>query len=188
MNKEENREQAAEAAAAEHDENNQEQTASEAEATPEAPAQEEAPSAEQELAVWKDKYLRLHAEFDNFRKRSHQEPADLRANAGAGVIKDLLPVVDDFDRAIAANADNEDIDAVKEGFVLIQQKMLNLLQQKGLTPMDSLGKPFDVDEHEALTQIPAPTEDQKGKVVDVSEKGYLLNDRILRYAKVVVGQ
>ena len=169
MNKEENREQAAEAAAAEHDENNQEQTASEAEATPEAPAQE-------------------HAEFDNFRKRSHKEKADLIANAGAGVIKDLLPVVDDFDRAIAANADNQDIDAVKEGFVLIQQKMLNLLQQKGLTPMDSLGKPFDVDEHEALTQIPAPTEDQKGKVVDVIEKGYLLNDRILRYAKVVVGQ
>ena len=96
--------------------------------------------------------------------------------------------MDDFDRAIAANADNQDIDAVKEGFVLIQQKMLNLLQQKGLTPMDSLGKPFDVDEHEALTQIPAPTEDQKGKVVDVIEKGYLLNDRILRYAKVVVGQ
>lgn len=196
MNKDEHLEQEAGQQAAEQDLNN---TTPEAENTSEAEAQnaegekaeataEETPSPEAELAVWKDKYLRLHAEFDNFRKRSHKEKADLIANASAGMIKEMLPVIDDFDRAIAANESNEDLAAVKEGFGLIQHKMLHILSQKGLTPMDSKGKPFNVDEHEALTQIPAPSEDLKGKVVDVIEKGYLLNDRILRYAKVVVGQ
>lgn len=141
-----------------------------------------------EVALWKDKYMRLHAEFDNFRKRTIKERGDLLRTASGDVIKAILPVLDDFDRAIAANAADEDLANVKEGFQLIHQKLFNVLSQQGLEPMDSKGKPFDVDEHEALTQIPAPEEDLKGKVVDVVEKGYRLNDAILRYAKVVVGQ
>lgn len=160
----------------------------EVEVTTEESEEAEAPDPAQELAVWKDKYLRLHAEFDNFRKRSHREKADLISNAGAGVLKDMLPALDDFERAMAANTTNDDIDAVKEGFELIHGKLLNTLKAKGLQPMDSKGKTFDVEEHEAITQIPAPSEDMKGKVVDVVESGYTLNDRILRYAKVVVGQ
>lgn len=167
----------------------QEAQASEEDPTPETEPQEEAtPTPEEEVAAWKDKYMRLHAEFDNFRKRTIREKGDIIRGASSELIANLLPVLDDFDRAIAANEDNEDIVAVKEGFNLIHHKLYNQLQQKGLKPMDSKGKAFDVDEHEALTQIPAPSDDLKGKVVDVVEKGYLLNDRILRYAKVVVGQ
>lgn len=146
------------------------------------------PSPEEEVAAWKDKYMRLHAEFDNFRKRTIRERSDLIKGASSELIENLIPVLDDFDRAMAANEDNDDLEAVKEGFKLIHHKLYHQLQQKGLKPMDSKGKAFDVDEHEALTQIPAPSEDLKGKVVEVVEKGYLLNDRILRYAKVVVGQ
>lgn len=168
-----------------------EETSTQAEATEvtqEDVPQDETPDPAQELAVWKDKYLRLHAEFDNFRKRSHREKADLISNAGAGVIKDMLPTLDDFDRAMTANTSNDDIVAVKQGFELIHGKLLGMLKTKGLQPMDSKGKTFDTEEHEAITQIPAPTDDLKGKVVDVVESGYTLNDRILRYAKVVVGQ
>ncbi len=135
-----------------------------------------------------NKYLRLYSEFENFRRRTAKEKLDLLKNAGSDVVKELLPVVDDLDRAIAANENNEDPVALKEGFELISQKLLRVLGQQGLKPMDSMGKDFDTEYHEAITNIPAPSEDMKGKVVDVAEKGYFYNDNILRYAKVIVGQ
>jgi len=134
-----------------------------------------------------DKYLRLYSDFDNFRKRKAKEFSDIVLTAGKELITDLLPVLDDFERALQAmkehNADEESI----KGTELIYNKLFNLLKQRGLTPMDSMGKAFDTDWHEAITNIPAPSKDLKGKVVDVVQKGYLLNDKIIRYAKVVVG-
>ncbi|MEM7161425.1 MAG: nucleotide exchange factor GrpE [Bacteroidota bacterium] len=135
-----------------------------------------------------DKYLRLYSEFENFRKRNAKERIDLIATASGGVIKNLLPVIDDFDRAIKANDESEDTVALKEGFSLIRQKMMNILTQEGLKPMESINSVFDTDLHEAITQIPAPSDDLKGKVVDVVEKGYYLNEKVLRFAKVVIGQ
>jgi len=135
-----------------------------------------------------DKYLRLYSEFENFRKRNAKERIDLIATAGGGVIKNLLPVIDDFDRAIKANDESEDKKALKEGFTLIRQKMMNILSNEGLEVMDSVNTVFNTDLHEAITQIPAPSEDMKGKVVDVVEKGYYLNEKVLRFAKVVIGQ
>lgn len=158
--------------------------------TPEAPAKEESPEDKlrREAADWRDKYMRLAAEFDNFRKRSIKERADYIAAASADTIKELLPVLDDFDRAIKANESVEDLGVVKEGFVLIHQKMYKRLESKGLKPLDAVGKPFDTDFHEAITQIPAPTEELKGKVVDEVEKGYSLHDKVIRFSKVVIGQ
>lgn len=144
--------------------------------------------AQNETAEWKDKYTRLYAEFDNFRRRTSKERIDLIKNAGKDVLVDLLPLIDDFDRAVNAANDAESIDGVVEGYALIQQKFYKALESKGVKPMNSIGEPFDVEFHEAITNIPAPTEDQKGKVVDVVEKGYFMNDQVLRYAKVVVGQ
>ncbi|MCT4583141.1 MAG: nucleotide exchange factor GrpE [Flavobacteriales bacterium] len=135
-----------------------------------------------------DKFLRLFSDFDNFRKRSAKEKLEITKTASAGVIKDLLSVVDDFDRAIENNEKSEDIDAIKEGFSLIHNKFYNILKNKGLAEVEAKGETFDVDKHEAITQIPAPTEDQKGKVVDVIEKGYALNETIIRFPKVIVGQ
>ncbi len=135
-----------------------------------------------------NKYLRLYSEFENFRRRTAKEKLDALKNAGSDVVKELLPVVDDLDRAIAANENNDDPVALREGFGLISQKLLRILGQQGLKPMDSIGKDFDTEYHEAITNIPAPSEDMKGKVVDVAEKGYFYNDNILRYAKVIVGQ
>ena len=141
-----------------------------------------------ELAEMKNKYVRLHAEFDNFRKRNARERVELIKNASQSVLSEMLPVLDDFDRAAKANEDNDDIKAVKEGFHLIHNKMFKVLEANGLKPMDAMGKAFDTDVHEAITQIPAPSKKMRGKVVDVIEKGYMLNDSVLRYAKVVVGQ
>lgn len=135
-----------------------------------------------------DKFLRLFSDFDNFRKRSAKEKLDITKTASSGVIKDLLSVVDDFDRAIENNEKSEDIDAIKEGFTLIHNKFYSILKNKGLAAVDAKGETFDVDKHEAITQIPAPTEDMKGKVVDVIEKGYALNETIIRFPKVIVGQ
>lgn len=142
----------------------------------------------QELAEWKDKYTRLFAEFDNFRKRTMKERIDLLSGATSDVIKELLPVIDDFDRALKANDSVEDLNVIKEGFVLIHNKLYKKLESKGLKPIEAQGKPFDTDFHEAITSIPAPTEDLKGKVVDEVEKGYTLNDKVLRFSKVVIGQ
>lgn len=134
-----------------------------------------------------DKYLRLYSDFDNFRKRKAKEFSEIVLTASRDLVTDLLPILDDFERAIQAmnelHADEESI----KGTELIYNKLYNLLKQRGLTPMDSMGKEFDTDWHEAITKIPAPSKDLKGKVVDVIQKGYLLNDKIIRYAKVVVG-
>lgn len=143
---------------------------------------------EEKLDEANNKYLRLYSDFENFRKRNAKERIELIGNASAGLMKDLLPVIDDLERAIVNNENNEDIVSVKEGFKLIHDKFNHILVQKGLKNMDSVGTPFNTDLHEAITNIPAPTEDLKGKVVDVAEKGYYLNDKVLRFAKVIVGQ
>ena len=135
-----------------------------------------------------EKFVRLYSEFDNFRKRTAKEKIEITKTASENVLRDLLPVLDDLERAIANNGSVEDPEALKEGFGLIQNKLFKNLEVKGLKRMESHGETFDVDKHEALTNIPAPSDDMKGKVVDVVEKGYLLNDKVIRFAKVVVGQ
>jgi molecular chaperone GrpE len=141
----------------------------------------------EELALANDKYLRLYAEFDNFRRRTSKERVELLQTAGKETIVAMLPVLDDFERAEKALETSTDVNAVKEGVALIQNKLNNILSQKGLKPMQSIGQPFDPDLHEAITNIPAPTDDMKGKVIDEMEKGYYLNDNVIRFAKVIVG-
>jgi molecular chaperone GrpE len=140
------------------------------------------------VAELNDKYLRLYSDFDNYRKRTMKEKAELIMSASSGVMKDLLPVLDDFERAIVSNQKVEDATALKEGFQLIYNKFKNTLHAKGLKPMESKGENFDLDLHEAITNIPVEDEAMKGKVIDEVEKGYYLNEKVLRYAKVVVGQ
>ena len=135
-----------------------------------------------------DKYLRLYAEFDNFRKRTAKERLDLIQLAGADTLRSILPAVDDMQRAIANNDTVDDIDVVKEGFRIIEQKMISILAAQGLKPMDVKGQAFDPELHEAITKAPAPSPDLKGKVIDVIENGYTINDKVIRYAKVVVGE
>jgi molecular chaperone GrpE len=141
----------------------------------------------EEVAALNDKYLRLFAEFDNYKRRTQKERVELLQTAGKDIIVSLLPVLDDFDRANKATENATDINAIREGIVLVHSKLKNILQQKGLKEMESINTPFDTDNHEALTKIPAPTEDMKGKVMDELEKGYTLNDKVIRFAKVVVG-
>jgi len=140
-----------------------------------------------ELDELRDKYVRLYADFDNFRKRNAKEKIELIQTASKDVIKELLPVIDDFERAQKALETSNDIKAVKEGMSLIYQKLLNNLSSKGLKPMDSVGKDFDVSLHEAVTEVPT-TPEKEGKVIDELEKGYYLNDKIIRFAKVIVGK
>jgi len=135
-----------------------------------------------------DKYLRLSAEYDNYRKRTLKEKMELTKSAGASVILALLPVIDDFDRALAHLDDAKDLDAVKEGILLIYSKFKEFLAQQGVTEIEATNKDFDTDLHEAITKIPAPSEEMKGKVIDTVEKGYKLNDKVIRFAKVVVGE
>ncbi len=135
-----------------------------------------------------DKFVRLYAEFDNYRRRTNKERIDLIGSASAGVIKDMIPVLDDFDRAVLNNEKSDDIKAVKEGFLLVATKFRGILEGKGLKQMKSKGEAFDSEFHEAIANIPAPEKKLKGKVVDDVEKGYLLNDKVVRFAKVVVGQ
>jgi len=144
--------------------------------------------AERKLAEVNDKYLRLYSDFENFRKRTAKEKIDLITNGGEGIIKEMLSVLDDFERAIQANSKSEDIEGLKEGFNLIYNKLLKTLSNKGLKPMLSTGEDFNPDLQEAVTKFPAPDESQKGKVIDTMEKGYYLNDKVIRYAKVVVGE
>ncbi|MEX8548115.1 MAG: nucleotide exchange factor GrpE [Mucilaginibacter sp.] len=141
----------------------------------------------EELALANDKFLRLYAEFDNYKRRTSKERVELLQTAGKEVLVSLLPVLDDFERASRAIENAKDVSAVKEGISLVQNKFKNLLAQKGLKEMASKGQPFDPEIHEAVTNIPAPNESLKGKVVDVLEEGYLLNDKVIRFAKVVVG-
>ncbi|MBN4077619.1 nucleotide exchange factor GrpE [bacterium AH-315-C20] len=143
---------------------------------------------EMEYAELKDKYLRLYSDFDNYRKRTIKESAEIRSRASGDVMKELLSVLDDFDRAIDNNEKTEDPNLIKEGFKLIQTKLMNTLVAKGLEWMDAKGEKFDPEKHEAITQIPVEKKKDKGKVMDVIERGYNLNGKPLRYAKVVVGQ
>lgn len=141
------------------------------------------------LAEQNDKYLRLFSEFDNYRKRTSKERLELSDAVAGNVITDLLPVVDDFDRAFKAmEAKSDEEKSMLEGFTLIYNKFKNILSKRGLEPMKAVGENFDTDFHEALTNIPAPEEKLKGKVVDEIEKGYLFKGKVIRFAKVVVGQ
>lgn len=144
----------------------------------------------EELSIEKsemhDRYLRLYSEFDNYRKRTNKDKIELIKNASEEMIRAILPVVDDFERAIKTADNIEGSEAIKEGVLLIYSKLMTILKQKGLSPIESIGKPFDTDFHEAITNIPATDESQKGNVVDEIQKGYLLNEKIIRHAKVVV--
>jgi len=142
----------------------------------------------QELAEAKDKYLRLVAEFDNFRRRNAKERVDLIQTAGKDIVQSLLVVLDDTDRASKQMETSTDIETTKEGVTLVFNKLRTILQQKGLKKMESISHPFDPDLHEAITEIPAPAEELKGKVVDEIEPGYYLNDKLIRHAKVIVGK
>ena len=137
----------------------------------------------QKLVEANDKYVRLYSEYENYRKRTNLEKADLILNGGKEVVKAVLPVVDDMERALQAMSDEE---GAKEGVQLIYNKLMNILSQKGLKPIEAKGTQFDENLHEAVTQFPATEDSQKGMVIDVVEKGYYLNDKVLRYAKVVV--
>jgi len=141
----------------------------------------------QKLEEMNDKYLRLFSEFDNFRKRTQKEKIELYKTASEDVMLALLPVIDDFERALKAAADENGNEKLQEGIALIYSKFTNTLRQKGLESLDSMGQEFNTDYHEAITNIPAPEPEMKGKVVDVIEKGYKLNDKVIRFAKVVVG-
>lgn len=143
---------------------------------------------ENELAEYKDKYLRLVAEFDNYKKRTARERIELIQTAGKEIIVSLLDVLDDFDRAIQQLDTAKDVAALKEGILLIYQKFKSILQSKGLKEMETLHAHFDPELHEAISEVPAPDEQLKGKVLDNVQKGYLLHDKIIRHAKVVVGK
>ena len=149
---------------------------------------DETDKVRQELAEAKDKYLRLAAEFENFRRRTAKERIELVQTAGKDVIQSLLEILDDSDRAMKQLETSEDLATIKEGISLVFNKLHNTLQQKGLKVMESIGEEFNPDIHEAITEIPAPSEDMVGKVIDVVQPGYYLNDKLIRYAKVVVGK
>ncbi len=135
-----------------------------------------------------DKYLRLYSEFDNYRRRTVKERSDLIKTASEDILKALLPIIDDFERAIKANESAEDINAIKEGVHLIYNKLKSISTQKGLMPFESIGEVFNPDLMEAITHVPATDETQKGKVIDDLEKGYKLGDKVIRFAKVVIAQ
>ena len=147
----------------------------------------EEPTPEEVIAVWRDKYMRLQAEFDNYRKRTLREKMDLVASGGADVIKSMLLVLDDMYRAVAASEKSEDIAALREGEKLVLQKFEEALKQKNVTEIKATGEEFNADYHEAVARF-AAGEEMKGKVIDVVQRGYMLGDKVLRYAKVVVGE
>ncbi|MDQ7949954.1 MAG: nucleotide exchange factor GrpE [Pedobacter sp.] len=162
----------------------EEELTAQSQATEELSAEEK---LQQENAALNDKYLRLFAEFDNYKRRTQKERIELLQTAGKDVVVSLLPVLDDFERAIKATENATEISAIRDGIVLVQNKLKGILAQKGLKEMESIHTPFDTDIHEAITNIPAPSDDLKGKVIDELEKGYTLNDKVIRFAKVVVG-
>jgi molecular chaperone GrpE len=141
-----------------------------------------------ELQRVQDSYLRLSAEFDNYRKRTVREKMDLLQNAGESLLKDILPFVDDFERGIALASKTDDANAVKEGMILIHNKLKDFLYNNGVKEIKAINEKFDTDWHEAITNIPAPSPDLKGKVVDVIQAGYTINEKVIRYSKVVVGE
>ena len=158
--------------------------AAQSEAAPEVTVEQ----LQQQLEAQQKEYLLLMAEFDNFRRRTLKEKQDLIKTASEKAMVDLLPVVDDFERALEAMSKGGDVEALAEGVQLIYSKMVKYLEQQGVKPIESTGKDFDADLFEAITTFPAPDETMRGKVVDTTTKGYMINDKVLRHAKVVVGQ
>jgi len=172
-----------------------EQTADNASDTADSPADEAAdkveekpkePTAEEQLAELKDRYLRLMAEYDNYRKRTLKEKTELLLGGSEKTVKAILPILDDFERAMADKSD--DVEAIKKGTELIFSKFNKVLEGLGLKKIEAIGAEFDTDLHEAVAMIPAPTDDMKGKVIDCVQTGYSLNDKVIRCAKVAVGQ
>lgn len=153
----------------------------------EAPKVDPLDAAKAEIAELKDKYLRLYADFENFRRRTAKEKLEMISAASADTVKLILPIVDDFERAKVSFDSSTEIEALKEGVDLIYTKLYKALESKGLKAMESKGADFDAEIHESIAQFPAPSEDLKGKVIDEIEKGYYLNDKVIRYAKVIVG-
>ena len=166
----------------------QENQENQAQEPQEETAEDKLAKSEAEVADLKDRLLRQMAEFDNYRKRTMKEKAEIILNGSAGVVTDILPVIDDLERAIANSAKSEDYNALKEGVELIYNKLMHTLEQKGLQKISPKNEPFDTDFHEAIAMIPAPSEDLKGKVLDCAIDGYKLNDKVLRHAKVAVGE
>ena len=158
--------------------------AAQSEAAPEVTVEQ----LQQQLEAQQKEYLLLMAEFDNFRRRTLKEKQDLIKTASEKAMVDLLPVVDDFERALEAMSKGGDVEALAEGVQLIYSKMVKYLEQQGVKPIESTGNDFDADLFEAITTFPAPDETMRGKVVDTTTKGYMINDKVLRHAKVVVGQ
>ena len=156
--------------------------------THEEELEKELEKAQEEIEEQKDKYLRLSAEFDNYRKRTMKEKAELILNGGEKSLSSILPVVDDFERAIKTMETATDVNAVKEGVELIYNKLMAVLAQNGVKVIETKDQPLDTDYHEAIAVIPAPSEAQKGKILDCVQTGYTLNDKVLRHAKVVVGE
>ena len=156
-------------------------------ASEETNIQSEIEKARAEAAEWKDKYVRLYAEFENFRSRTSREKIAMVGTASEGLMKDLLPVIDDFERSLKAMETSDEVSSLKEGVDLVFHKFTGLLHQKGLKAMETIGKPFDADFHEAITQFPAPDPSQKGMVIDELDKGYSLNDKTIRFARVIIG-
>jgi molecular chaperone GrpE len=161
--------------------------ASDTMAQPEEPATPEL-TPEEEAAIWKDKFVRLSAEYDNYRKRSLKEKLDLINTGGEDVVRSMLDVLDDMDRALEAISKTDDLEAVKQGIVLIDNKLRGALRSKGLSEIEAVGSELDTDLHEAIARIETDDRAMKGKIIDVVQKGYKLKDKIIRYAKVVVGQ
>lgn len=160
----------------------------EAPLTEEEKLAQELEKANEQIEEQKDKYLRLSAEFDNYRKRTMKEKAELILNGGEKSISSILPVIDDFERAIKTMETAKDVKAVKEGVELIYNKFMATLAQNGVKVIETKDQPLDTDYHEAIAVIPAPSEEQKGKILDCVQTGYTLNDKVIRHAKVVVGE
>lgn len=181
-------------ASEQHTENSQNPIADELRQVSEAEASEQKPleedpvaRLENELNTLKDNHLRLYAEFENYKRRNLKERSELIRNAGSEILQSLLPVLDDFERALKALG-NDTSNPLTEGVQLIHQKMNGILEQRGLKAMNAIGQPFDVELHEAITEMPVQDDAQKGKVIDEVERGYMLHDKVLRYAKVVIGR
>lgn len=162
-------------------EESQENTVAEEETSPTA-------ELENQIAELKDKYLRQVAEFDNYRKRTLKEKTELILNGGENIIKSLLPVIDDIERAKKNMETADNVEALREGVDLVFKKLITTLENAGLKKIDTEGKDFNTDEHEAIAMIPAPSDDAKGKVIDCVQPGYKLNDKVIRHAKVAIGQ
>ena len=145
------------------------------------------PSLEEQIAVWRDKYMRLQAEFDNFRKRTIKEKMELVERGSEGAWKAILPILDDMERAVTASAKSEDIEALREGEMLVMKKFESVLQAQGITRIECVGQPFNEEEQEAVARF-AAAEDMRGKVIDCVQNGYKMGEHVLRYAKVVVGE